>query len=88
MQFSQVQQSSSEFKAIERQVFGFIFSQMSATKGIKKHGEKVEVALFNEAKQLCDLKAFSAFDARGMTETERKEVLASALRAINLIKEK
>ena len=65
-------------------VFGFVMTQMSAKAGIKKHGRKAEEALMKEFAQLEDLSVFEGLDATKLTKEQRK----SALRAINLIKEK
>ena len=80
--------SPERFEEIEKSVFGFNFHQMSATAGIRKHGDTARAALLKEAVQLMDEDVFHPFDARNMTEQERILVLKEALRAVNLIKEK
>ena len=73
---------------IKRDLTGFIFTQMSAKAGIHKHGAKARAALLREAKQLNDKDAFQAFDAKSLNDAEKGNVLKTALRAVNLIKEK
>ena len=65
-------------------IFGFIMNQMSAKAGIRKHGEKAEVALMKEFAQLEDLSVYQIIHAHTLTKEERN----AALRAINLIKER
>ena len=59
-------------------------TQMSANAGIKKHGGKAMEALMAEFAQLEDLTAYEPLDPTKLTRAQKK----SALRAINLIKEK
>lgn len=65
-------------------VYGYVMTQMTATTGIKKHGQPAIDALLAEFAQLDDKKVFKPMDARKLT-TQQK---CRALRAINLIKEK
>ena len=65
-------------------IFGHVMTQMTATAGIKKHGQKAVDALLKEFCQLDDKAVFAAVDA-GKLSTQQK---LAALRAINLIKEK
>jgi hypothetical protein len=65
-------------------VFGHVMTQMTATAGIKKHGQRAIDALLKEFSQLDDKSVFAAVDA-GTLATKQKK---GALRAINLIKEK
>ena len=65
-------------------IFGHIMTQMSATAGIKKHGQKAVDALFKEFSQLDEKSVFAPLHAKDLTPKQR----AQALRAINLIKEK
>ena len=62
----------------------FIFTQMTAKAGIKKHGDKAVDALMAEFSQLERKNVFEAIDASTLTVEQKK----AALRAINLIKEK
>ena len=59
-------------------------TQMTATAGIKKHGECAVEALLMEFCQLDNREVFNGLMASAFTPTQRKE----ALRAVNLIKEK
>lgn len=70
--------------SIERFIFGFVMTQMSAKAGIKKHGRVAEEALMAEFAQLEDLEVFEALDPSVLTRQQK----VGALRAINLIKEK
>jgi hypothetical protein len=67
-----------------RAIFGYVFNQMSATVGIRKHGQAAVDALFKEFAQLDDKEVFEPVHARSLTKSQK----AAALRAINLIKEK
>jgi hypothetical protein len=69
---------------LQHYVTGFIMTQMTATAGIKKHGEKAVNALLMEFCQLDDKEVFKGLMASELTSSQRKE----ALRAVNLIKEK
>ncbi len=61
-----------------------MMTQMMASHGIKKHGQKAVDALFSEFCQLDDKTVFEPMDASKLTQAQKK----AALRAINLIKEK
>ncbi|KAL7574572.1 hypothetical protein ACA910_015922 [Epithemia clementina (nom. ined.)] len=63
---------------------GYVMTQMTATAGIKKHGEAAVEALFKELAQLDNEGVFVALDASKLNRQQRRQ----ALRAINLIKEK
>ena len=65
-------------------LFGFIFTQMSARAGIKKHGQSARDVLTTEFAQLDYKGAYNPIRATNLTETQRTK----ALRIINLIKEK
>ena len=65
-------------------IFGHIMTQMTATAGIKKHGQRAVDALLKEFCQLDDKSVFAAVDATKLSHKQKSE----ALRAINLIKEK
>ena len=65
-------------------IFGHVMTQMSATAGIKKHGQKAVDALFKEFCQLDEKSVFAPLHAKDLTPEQRTQ----ALRAINLIKEK
>jgi len=69
---------------VHRYIVGHVMTQMTATAGIKKHGQKAIDALFKEFCQLNDKIVFGPLDASKLA----KEQKADALRAINLIKEK
>ena len=57
------------------------FTQMTAKKGIKTHGERAVAAMYKEYTQLEEIKLMVALEP-GLTISQKK----GALRAINLIK--
>ena len=59
-------------------------TQMSATKGIKIHVQKAINALMGEFQQLHDMNVFEGMEPTLLSARQKR----SALRAINLIKEK
>jgi len=65
-------------------VHDFLLTQMTASRGIKKHGQKAVDALFSEFGQLDEKTVFEPQHAGDLTRDQKRE----ALRAINLIKEK
>lgn len=65
-------------------IHGYIMTQMTATAGIKKHGQMAIDAMLNEFAQLDNKRIFSPLDATTLTSGQKQE----ALRSINLIKEK
>jgi len=65
-------------------VHDFLLTQMTASRGIKKHGQKAVDALFMEFGQLDKKTVFEPQYASELTSEQKQE----ALRAINLIKEK
>lgn len=65
-------------------IFGSILTQMTATAGIKKHGQKAIDALYKELSLLDSKAVFSLKKADNLSGPQKK----AALRAINLIKEK
>ena len=67
-----------------QKVFGFMFTQMTARAGIKKHGQAARDALTAEFAQLDYKGAYEPVHTRDLTEPQQK----GALRIINLIKEK
>jgi hypothetical protein len=69
---------------MQRYIFGYIMTQMTATAGIKKHGQAAVEALLQEFCQLDNKNVFEPLHANELT-TDQKQ---AALRAINLIKEK
>lgn len=68
----------------KKYVFGHVMTQMTATAGIKKHGQEAVDALFKEFAQLDDKRVFQPLDASSLSHSEK----CAALRAVNLIKEK
>ena len=68
---------------------GTIFTQMSASQGIKKHGEKAIATVFKEVKQLDTgvLPGNPVVEPQDLSELTAKD-LEEALEAVNLIKEK
>jgi hypothetical protein len=70
---------------IYKYIFGHIMTQMTATAGIKKHGQSAVDALRQEFCQLLDSKnVFEPLDASTLTASQKRESLC----AVNLIKEK
>jgi hypothetical protein len=69
---------------LSRYITGFIMTQMTASAGIKKHGDVAVEALMIEFQQLHDFTVFKGVDTTTLTQTQKR----AALRAINLIKEK
>jgi hypothetical protein len=75
----------SENPEVDRKhVFGYVMTQMTASAGIKKHGDKAVEALFAEFCQLDEKSVFEPVDAEKLSSDQKR----AALRAINLIKEK
>jgi hypothetical protein len=56
-------------------VFGHVMTQMTATAGIKKHGQKAIDALFQEFAQLKDKKVFQPLNATTLSVTEKRGAL-------------
>ena len=73
-----------ETVTVAQRMFGFIFKQMFAQAGIEKHGQVARDALTAEFAQLDYKGAYEPIHAADLTETQQ----TSALRIINLIKEK
>ena len=73
---------------LKETLFGFIFTQMSANKGIRKHGDRAKEAMMKEIMALDSKAVFKPFDATNLSEADKRRVLSEALRAVNLIKEK
>jgi Reverse transcriptase (RNA-dependent DNA polymerase)/Zinc knuckle len=69
---------------MHRYINGFLFTQMSARAGIKKHGQKAIDALLVEFGQLREKEVLKPVDVTTLTDEQK----ASALPAVNLIKEK
>ena len=67
-----------------QKMFGFVFTQMTARAGIKKHGQAARDALTAEFAQLDYKGAYEPVHATDLTEPQRR----GALRIINLIKGK
>jgi Reverse transcriptase (RNA-dependent DNA polymerase) len=73
-----------QMQSIQRAITGLMFTQMSATKGIKKHGDLAVAALRKEFEQFRTLEVLEPLDAFAMTDEQKTD----ALRAISVIKEK
>ena len=67
-------------KPIHSLVAHFIFTQMSAQAGIKKHGQKAIDALLKEFTQLDNQDTFDPQDASKLTAQQKKAALRSAKR--------
>jgi hypothetical protein len=63
---------------------GLIFTQMSAQKGIKKHGQAAYDALRKEFEQFKVMQVLEPLDAFTLTDEQKSE----SLRALSVIKEK
>ena len=74
----------SEMQSIHKAMVGFMFTQMSAAKGIKKHGQVALDALRKEFEQFKSLEVLEPLDAFTMSDEHKAE----SLRAISVIKEK
>ena len=74
----------SDARNLHSVVMNYIMTQMSATAGIRKHGDRAVSALLSEFAQLNSKDVFKAVDATQLTKAQKQ----GALRAINLIKEK
>ena len=69
---------------IYKYIFGHVMTQMTATAGIKKHGQAAMDTLLQEFCQLDSKNVFEPLDASTLTASQKRE----SLRAVNLIKEK
>jgi len=69
---------------IYKYIFGYIMTQMTATAGIKKHGQAAVDALLQKFCQLDSKNVFEPLDASTLTSSQKRE----SLRDVNLIKEK
>jgi hypothetical protein len=82
------QDDFSRFERIKNGIYstsvGICFNQMTASKGIKLFGERAVAAMFKEYKQLDDLTVLGRLTPESLTPEQKR----TALRAINLIKEK
>ena len=65
-------------------IVGHLMTQMTASAGIKKYGDRATLALFEEFCHLDSKNVFEPAHARDLTPQQKRD----ALRAINLIKEK
>jgi hypothetical protein len=63
---------------------GIMFHQMSASAGIRKHGDAARDALRKEFRQMVDKRVYTPLRRADLTPAQRKHVL----RAVNVIKEK
>jgi hypothetical protein len=69
---------------IYKYIFGYTTTHMTATAGIKEHGQAAVDALLREFCQLDSKNVFEPLDASTLTASQKRE----ALRAVNLIKVK
>ncbi|KAG7373305.1 reverse transcriptase RNA-dependent DNA polymerase [Nitzschia inconspicua] len=84
IQLLQYVSTALEAKATCDHIVGYMMTQMTATAGIKKHGQAAVDALFRKFAQLDDKTVFEVLDSSTLTREQRR----AALRAVNLIKEK
>ena len=66
-----------ETKDLEIYATGFMLHQMSAKKGIQKHGEKALADLCNEFLQLRDTKTFVPVSSKDITFKQKTKSLTS-----------
>ena len=71
-------------RALHKYLVGHVMTQMTASAGIKKHGQAAVDALMQEFLQLEKKDVFEVVDASTLDGSQKR----AALRAINLIKEK
>jgi hypothetical protein len=76
--------SPTQMQSIHKAIVGLMFTQMSAQKGIKKHGQLALNALRKEFEQFRALDVLEPLDAFTLTDEQKAE----ALRALSVIKEK
>jgi hypothetical protein len=69
---------------VQKAILGLVFTQMSAAKGVKKHGQAAWDALKQEFQQFRQMDVFEPLDAFKLTDTQKAE----ALHALSVIKEK
>lgn len=67
-----------------RGIFGVVFTQMSASAGIRKHGRVAKEAMMKEFAQFGELEVFKPLMASDLTDEQK----VKAPRAISVIKEK
>jgi hypothetical protein len=86
MQFVSVTESTQASWADDcyRIAVNVMFTQMTATNGMKIFGEKAVTAMFKEYNQLNDMMVFGRIDPDELTVQHKRD----ALRAVNLINEK
>ena len=70
--------------SLQPHLIGVPLNQMSAKKGIAKHGDRAREALFTEFLQLCGVDTFVPMRKKNLTKQQRK----SSLRAMSVVKEK
>jgi hypothetical protein len=75
---------SLQLPTIQRAMHGLMFTQMSAQKGIKKHGQAAYDALRKEFEQFKVMQVLEPLDAFTLTKEQKSE----SLRALSVIKEK
>jgi hypothetical protein len=73
-----------QMQSIHKAMMGLMFTQMSAKKGIQKHGQSALDALRKEFMQFRALEVLKPLDAFTLSDEQKLE----ALRAISVIKEK
>jgi len=60
---------------MNKYITGFIMTQMTATKGIKKHGELAVAALLAEFQQVHDMSVFEGMDPTLLTKEQKCSAL-------------
>jgi hypothetical protein len=74
----------SSLPAVQKAIYGLLFTQMTAQKGIKKHGQAAFDALRKEFEQFRTMDVLEPLDAFKLTDEQKAE----SLRALSVIKEK
>jgi Reverse transcriptase (RNA-dependent DNA polymerase) len=74
----------SSLPAVQKALYGLLFTQMTAQKGIKKHGQAAMDALRKEFEQFRVMDVLEPLDAFTLTDKQK----ADSLRALSVIKEK
>jgi hypothetical protein len=70
--------------AVQKAIYGLIFTQMTAQKGIKKHGQAAFDALRKEFEQFRAMDVLEPLNSFELTDEQKSE----SLRALSVIKEK
>jgi hypothetical protein len=67
--------NNNDTKNLQKYITGFIFNQMTAKAGIKKHEQIAIDALMTEFKQLNDKSVFKGLDAKKLSRKDKRQAL-------------